>query len=206
MNPSTISSLHLVAGCSLTFLALGCGPSAGPPVTGPQPSPPPAIPADGVQPVIPEPPPQPAPPLREVPELRVPAGRFDNGKMWTFEYPPLDYFREEYNFEPDEAWFEHARLGALRLSNCTASFVSPSGLVMTNHHCARESVVAVSREGEELLDNGFYAPSLAEERHVEDFYADQLIDIVDVSAEVVAALAAAFSDNARAAARESVSE
>ncbi|MCH6548178.1 MAG: S46 family peptidase, partial [Gemmatimonadetes bacterium] len=188
------------------FFVLGCGPSASPPGTGPQPSPPPAIPADGVQPVIPEPPPQPAPPLREVPELTVPAGRFDNGKMWTFEYPPLDYFREEYNFEPDEAWFEHARLGALRLSNCTASFVSPSGLVMTNHHCARESVVAVSQEGEELLDNGFYAPSLAEERHVEDFYADQLIDITDVSAEVDAALAAAFSDDARAAARESVSE
>jgi hypothetical protein len=29
------------------------------------------------------------------------AGRFDNGKMWTFEYPPLDYFRETYGFAPD---------------------------------------------------------------------------------------------------------
>ncbi len=205
MKSSTVLSLRLVAGSSLMFLMLSCGPSASPPVTEPQPSPPPPIPADGVQPVIPEPPPIPTP-LREVPELTVPAGRFDNGKMWTFEYPPLDYFREEYNFVPDEAWFEHARLGALRLSNCSASFVSPSGLVMTNHHCARESVVAVSQEGEKLLDNGFYAPSLAEERHVDDFYADQLIDIVDVSAEVDAALAAAFSDEARAAARETVSE
>ena len=205
MNRFRDSSLRLLAGCSLTFLVLGCGSAANPPVTEPQPSPPSTIPADSVQPVIPEPPPL-APPLRAVPELTVPAGRFDNGKMWTFEYPPLDYFREEYNFTPDKAWFEHARLGALRLSNCTASFVSPSGLVMTNHHCARESVVAVSQEGEALLDNGFYAPSLAEERHVEDFYADQLIGIVDVSAEVDAALAAAFSDDARAAARERVSE
>ena len=119
MKSSTVSSLRLVAGSSLMFLMLSCGPSASPPVTEPQPSSSPPIPADGVQPVIPEPPPIQAP-LREVPELTVPAGRFDNGKMWTFEYPPLDYFREEYNFVPDEAWFEHARLGALRLSNCSA--------------------------------------------------------------------------------------
>ena len=24
------------------------------------------------------------------------AGRFDMGKMWTFEFPPTDYFQEEY--------------------------------------------------------------------------------------------------------------
>src|ERR1035438_10584302 len=28
------------------------------------------------------------------------AGKFDTGKMWTFEYPPVDYFKEEYNFAP----------------------------------------------------------------------------------------------------------
>jgi hypothetical protein len=101
------------------------------------------------------------------------AGRFDNGKMWTFEYPPLDYFRETYGFSPDSSWFVRARLGALRLPNCTASFVSPNGLVMTNHHCARESVTKVTRDGEQLLDEGFYAPTLGEERPVEDFWADQ---------------------------------
>jgi hypothetical protein len=133
------------------------------------------------------------------------AGRFDNGKMWTFEYPPLEYFREAYEFAPDEAWFEHARLGALRLSNCSASFVSPNGLVLTNHHCGRESVTQVSAEGENLLDNGFYAPSLAEERPVEGFYADQVIEIVDVSGEVDAALEGVIGDQARSAAREQVS-
>ncbi len=135
----------------------------------------------------------------------VQAGRFDNGKMWTFEYPPLDYFREAYGFAPDEAWFEHARLGALRLSNCSASFVSPNGLVLTNHHCGRESVTQVSAEGENLLDNGFYAPSLAEERPVEGFYADQVIEIIDVSEEVDAALEGVIGDQARSAAREQVS-
>jgi len=124
-------------------------------------------------------------PAAGLPEIE--AGRFDFGKMWTFDNPPLDYFREDYGFEPDQAWFDKARLGALRLSNCSASFVSPNGLVMTNHHCAREALTAVSEPGENLLDNGFYAPSLATERPVEDAYADQLISITDVTNEIRAA-------------------
>jgi hypothetical protein len=115
------------------------------------------------------------------------AGRFDNGKMWTFEYPPLEYFAETYGFSPDSAWFVNARLGSLRLPNCTASFVSPAGLVLTNHHCARESVSQVSKEGETLLDDGFYAPTLGDERPVEDLFIDQLMTIVDVTEEVDAA-------------------
>ena len=71
------------------------------------------------------------------------AGRVDNGKMWTFEYPPLDYFREAYGFAPDEAWLENARLGALRLSNCSAYFGSTHGLVMTNHQFCHGGVTQV---------------------------------------------------------------
>jgi hypothetical protein len=94
----------------------------------------------------------------------VQASLFDQGKMWTFEFPPMDYLAREYGFRPDQAWFEKARLASLRLSNCSASFVSPHGLVMTNHHCARESVVHASKPGENLLDKGFFPKSLAEER------------------------------------------
>ena len=112
------------------------------------------------------------------------AGRFDQGKMWTFEFPPTDYFAQTYGFRPDSAWFAHARLGALRIPSCSASFVSPNGLVMTNHHCAREFVTQVQKDGEHLLDDGFEAKTLADERAVKDFKADQLIDIVDVTDEV----------------------
>jgi hypothetical protein len=129
------------------------------------------------------------------------AGRFDNGKMWTFEYPPLDYFSETYGFAPDSAWFRNARLGSLRLPNCTASFVSSNGLVLTNHHCARESVSQVSEEGETLLDDGFYAPTLADERPVEDLFIDQLMTIVDVTDELDA-----VTDAARDSATEQIGE
>ncbi len=114
----------------------------------------------------------------------VTVGRFDTGKMWTFDHPPIDYFEESYGFRPDSQWFQHARLGSLRLPNCSASFVSPSGLVLTNHHCARTSITDVEQEGETLLDEGFYASSLEEEREVEDLYADQLISIEDITGQV----------------------
>lgn len=116
------------------------------------------------------------------------AGRFDNGKMWTFEDPPIDYLDQRYGFRPDSSWFREARLGALRIPGCSASFVSAHGLVMTNHHCAREGVTQVSREGESLLDDGFYSRSLEEERRIEDFHADQLVEIRDVTDQVYAEL------------------
>ena len=116
------------------------------------------------------------------------ADRFDNGKMWTFEYAPVDYFEETYEFDTDDGWFERARLGTLRIPGCTASFVSSYGLMLTNHHCSRNAINAVSEEGEELLDNGFYAMSVQEERQVPGMYADQLIEINDVTDEVHTAL------------------
>lgn len=130
------------------------------------------------------------------------AGRYDNGRMWTFEVPPIDYLTERYGFSPDSAWFRHARLGALRIPSCSASFVSPNGLVATNHHCAREHVSAVTREGETLLDDGFYAERLEDERPVDGFEADQLIAIVDVTEEVYSAQDGIEADEERASARK----
>ncbi len=134
------------------------------------------------------------------------AGRYDNGKMWTFDVPPVDYLRETYGFAPDAAWFERARLGALRIPGCSASLVSARGLVMTNHHCGREATTSVTKPGENFLDNGFYARTQAEERRAEEMYAEQLIAIVDVSEEVDAAAAAAGNPDAAAEAREAKHE
>ncbi|MDH5805654.1 MAG: S46 family peptidase [Gemmatimonadota bacterium] len=117
-------------------------------------------------------------------EADVPAiepGRFDTGKMWTFENPPLDYFEEAYGFRPTREWLDGVRMSSLRLPNCTASFVSGTGLVMSNHHCAREAASAVTMEGEDLLTTGFYAATLGDERRVPDLYVDQLVEMHDVT-------------------------
>jgi len=133
------------------------------------------------------------------------AGRFDYGKMWTFEYAPAEYFSETYGFDANPAWFERARLSVLRIPGCSASFVSPYGLVATNHHCVRGVVARMSGEGEDLLSNGFTAPTLADERRIPRYYADQLIAVQDISDDVFTVTDAA-ADAARGAARSQVIE
>jgi hypothetical protein len=116
----------------------------------------------------------------------VTAGKFDTGTMWTFEYFPSDYLKETYNFTPTEEWITNARSASLRFANyCSASFISASGLVMTNNHCAREAIVEVTEEGENLSQDGFLAASLEEERRVPSLYVDQLVLIRDVTDEVL---------------------
>ncbi|MBX2821324.1 MAG: S46 family peptidase [Rhodothermaceae bacterium] len=130
------------------------------------------------------------------------AEQFDNGKMWTFEYAPRAYFEETYDFEANERWFENARLGTLRIPGCTASFVSSYGLVLTNHHCSRAAITGVSEDGEDLLEDGFYAKSIAEERPIPNMYADQLVAIEDVTEEIFAATDSAQTDAERVQFRE----
>ena len=116
------------------------------------------------------------------------AGKFDTGKMWTFEFPPIEYFKSEYGFQPSQKWFDDVRMAALRFANyCSASFVSEDGLVMTNHHCGRQSITQVTKEdeGEDLHANGFIAEKLEDERPVPGLFVEQLVLIKDVTSEVV---------------------
>jgi hypothetical protein len=129
------------------------------------------------------------------------AGRFDTGKMWTFEYPPDRYFSETYGFTADSGWFTRARLAALRLPGCSAAFVSPHGLVVTNHHCSRDGISAVTKPGETLLDSGFVAHALADERRLPGFFVDQLLAVRDITDEILPAVDRASSDTARARVR-----
>jgi hypothetical protein len=138
---------------------------------------------------------------KSAPTVEVKAGKFDTGRMWTFDYPPTDYFKATYGFTPDKAWFEKARLGALRLPGCTSSFVSEDGLVMTNHHCARGALAAVAKEGEKLVTEGFYAKTLEEERKSPVTYVDQLVLIQDVTSDMQAAFDSGTSDSAKASNR-----
>ncbi|HET9035702.1 MAG TPA: S46 family peptidase, partial [Myxococcaceae bacterium] len=58
--------------------------------------------------------------------------------MWTYDNFPSTRVQKTYGFSPDKSWLDHVRLSSVRLAaGCSGSFVSPDGLVMTNHHCAR---------------------------------------------------------------------
>ena len=96
-------------------------------------------------------------------------------------------------------------MSALRFATyCSASFVSADGLVMTNHHCARESGTSVARKGEDLNATGFYAKNLSEERKVIGLFVDQLVLIKDVSPSILNAMKLGVSDAEQVKIKDSV--
>ena len=112
------------------------------------------------------------------------------GTMWTFDAPPLGYWKARYDFAPDKAWLDHVRLSAIRIPGCSASFVSANGLVMTNHHCGRECTAESSSADSNYIQTGFAAASLTDEKKCANMWADQLQSIEDVTARVQKAMTA----------------
>jgi hypothetical protein len=128
---------------------------------------------------------------------------FDFGKMWTFENPPVEWFKEAYDFDPGEEWFDDVRKSSLRFATwCSASFVSPDGLIMTNHHCSRDVLTDLQAEGENFDKQGFYAPELADERKADGLFVEQLIQVADITAEVQASDAMAETEADKQAKRQ----
>jgi hypothetical protein len=54
---------------------------------------------------------------------------------------------------------EHPMNAVISLGGCTASFVSPNGLLVTNHHCALGSIQFNSTAENNLIEKGFLAES-----------------------------------------------
>jgi hypothetical protein len=129
------------------------------------------------------------------------ATRADEG-MWTYHAFPSAAVKDKYGVNLDQRWLDRVRSATVRLAGCTASFVSPAGLVLTNHHCIEGCLADLSTENKSLVQDGFLAATRAGELKCATQVADVLIGMEDVSAKVAAAVAGKDDTAANAARKQ----
>ena len=135
--------------------------------------------------------------------LAVPAPA-DEG-MWTFDNPPTRQIQEKYHYTLTRSWLDHVRLSSARLNDGgSGSFVSPHGLLLTNHHVARGQLQKNSTPQHDYIRDGFYARTQAEEMKSPDLEVNVLISTENVTSRVEAATRSAKTPEAQFDARRKI--
>ena len=126
-----------------------------------------------------------------------PATHAEEG-MWTFDNPPVKLLKEKYGFTPTQEWLDHIRLSSVRLNDGgSGSFVSPNGLLLTNHHVARGQLQKNSTAEHDYVRDGFYADSSDKEMKSPDLEVNVLVGMQNVTGRVQGA-AKGIADEAKA--------
>jgi hypothetical protein len=133
-----------------------------------------------------------------------PAVRADEG-MWTFDNPPVKPLQEKFDFTPTQQWLDHLRLSSVRLNDGgSGSFVSPHGLLLTNHHVARGQLQKNSSAEHDYIRDGFYAATPEQEMKSQDLEVNVLVSYEDVTDRVNTATKGAKNTEEEFAKRKAV--
>jgi hypothetical protein len=125
--------------------------------------------------------------------------------MWLLNDPPRQLLKERHGFEISDAWLERARLASIRFnSGGSGSFVSPDGLIVTNHHIGADALAKLSPPDKDYLRDGFHARNRSEELKCPDLELNVLQSIEDVTDRVNAAVKEGMSPAEAGAARRGV--
>jgi hypothetical protein len=125
--------------------------------------------------------------------------------MWTFDNPPTRLIQDKYNFAITQQWLDHVRLSSVRLNDGgSGSFVSPTGLLLTNHHVALGQLQKNSTPEHDYVKSGFYARTSAEEIKSPDLEVNVLVSMENVTARVQDALKGARNPEQEFAKRKDV--
>src|SRR5690349_10011964 len=118
----------------------------------------------------------------------LPLARADEG-MWTFNNVPRAEIKKRYGFDITDAWLKKVQLGSVRFNNGgSGSFVSPNGLVLTNHHVASDTLQKISSAEKDYVKDGFYAPTRDKEAKPPHLEPHALMSLQHVTDRVNAAV------------------
>ncbi|MDP8917076.1 MAG: S46 family peptidase, partial [Pseudomonadota bacterium] len=104
--------------------------------------------------------------------------------MWTFDNFPIGRVNQTYGTRIDQAWLDRVRGASVRIPGCSASNVSPDGLVLTNHHCVVGCVQDLSNAQNDYVKNGWFTRARTEEKQCPGMTAEILTAITDVTERV----------------------
>src|SRR5436190_2418951 len=130
---------------------------------------------------------------------------FADEGMWLFNNPPLKQLKEKYKFEPTPQWLEHLQKSSIRFnSGGSGSFVSSTGLAITNHHVGLDTLQKISTEKNNYVRDGFYAKTQKDEVKAADLELNVLDSIEDVTQRVTGAVQPSMSPEDANKARSNV--
>jgi hypothetical protein len=122
--------------------------------------------------------------------------------MWTFDNIPVKRLQQKYGFTPTQQWLDHVRLASVRLNDGgSGSFISPDGLLLTNHHVARGQLQKSSTPEHNYIRDGFYAATRDQELKTPDLEINVLQSMENVTARVQAAVQSGMTDSQALTAR-----
>ncbi len=134
-----------------------------------------------------------------------PLASFADEGMWlpdTLDKLPLSQLKKRgFELKPEDVWSTtkaSLKDAIVQISiGGTGSFVSPDGLILTNHHVAFSAITSASTPEKDYITNGFLAKSRAEEIPARNYTVSVTQDYKDVTAEVLSAVKPEMSPEER---------
>jgi hypothetical protein len=120
----------------------------------------------------------------------------DEGMWMPHQMKDLNLIKLGLEMKPDSLFKKDGTglmSAVVNLGGGTGEFVSPDGLILTNHHVAFGAIQRASTKEMDYLENGFLARTQSEEIPAQGYTADVLLGYEDVTAKIVKSVGAGMT-------------